>query len=168
MNLDAQVARASSRASARSARETPGGWSALVEQDDARVEDRCVESFRSNRRDSSASCPASSTPVGPAPTTTNVSQRSCTAGSISRSAISKMAEIRLELEGVVDRTDSRRLARELGMSENRTGAPPSRHNQAVVEEQAALTNHAGRSAPSVRNRCRSLPQVQDARVPLAP
>jgi len=50
--------------------------------------------WRSERRANSAICPANSTPVGPAPTTTKVSQRRCRAGSDSRSAISKAPKIR--------------------------------------------------------------------------
>ncbi len=53
----------------------------------------CRKFRRSERRDSSASCPASSTPVGPAPTTTNVSQRRRATGSLSCSAISKAPKI---------------------------------------------------------------------------
>ena len=49
---------------------------------------------RSARRESSAICPASSTPVGPAPTIANVSHGSRAASSGSSSAISKAPKIR--------------------------------------------------------------------------
>ena len=50
--------------------------------------------WRSEWRDSSASCPASSTPVGPAPTMTNVRKRRRETGSGSRSAISNAPRTR--------------------------------------------------------------------------
>jgi hypothetical protein len=48
----------------------------------------------SARRESSAICPASSTPVGPAPTTTNVNQAARCSTSDSSSAISNAPKIR--------------------------------------------------------------------------
>ena len=52
------------------------------------------KSFFSVRLASSAICPAISTPVGPAPTTTKVSARSASAGVCASSASSKAPKIR--------------------------------------------------------------------------
>ena len=76
-------------------------------------------------RDSSAMAPASSTPVGPPPTTTNVSSAPCSAGSLSCSARSNAMSTRYRISSAFgERLQRRRVPPVLGMSISTT--TPSR------------------------------------------
>ena len=117
-----------------------------VEQDDPhrrRVE-RAEVVAQAARSASSRTCPAISTPVGPAPTTTTVSHSRCSSG-VGRGLghLERAEDPSPELERVVDRLHPGREERELVVAEVRL-AGAGGHDQAVVRHLDRLVG--GRAA----------------------
>ena len=107
----------------------------------ARVGSIRRKSFFRVRLASSAICPAISTPVGPAPTTTKVSARSASAGVLRQLGELEGAEdAAAQLEGVVDRLHAGRVAGELVVAEPRLPGAGG-DEQAVVGRDALAAEH---------------------------
>ena len=113
------------------------------------------KSLRSVSCASSAIWPAISTPVGPAPTTTNVSQRGRRAGSASASAASKRAGCGRGCGARLERLELRRVLAPVVVAEARV-AGAARDDERVVRERAAASPFgscpAGPGAPRGRSR----------------
>ena len=143
----------------------------LDEQDPRRRACRLErKSRRSVSRASSAICPAISTPVGPAPTTTKVSQLRRRAGSGSISAASNAPRIAAaDVERALERLQLGRVRRaHSSWPKYEYCEPPATIRRVVAERSPARRRSAGRRAATSR-RSRSKPVTSaehDAGVPL--
>ncbi len=104
------------------------------------------------RAASSRICPASSTPVGPAPTMTKVIQKRSSASSVmSLGQLERAVDTTAQLHGVIDRLHARRDQCELVVAE--VGLPRAgRHDEAVVGELVEASRAATVVCTTLRSR----------------
>ena len=101
------------------------------------------KSWRSDCRAISASAPASSTPVGPAPTMTNVSRRRCASRvRFTLGRFERQQHPPPHLERIVQRLQPGRARRPFGMAEVRVRRAGRQHEIVVRDRLGAVDHHA--------------------------